>query len=175
MRALERASGMPIAWYRGDQYGDKGGRFHFHLLVSNVAHVDHFEWMRRWERMGGGFARIYPYDPDLGAAYYESTFVTKQLGESETGGDVEAFRVNQPVLPLVGQRKDREAAAKGAERCEGSKLQRAHAISASQKSLIFRRIPYLTTGRVKRGYVDECYGDRHREVILFPRGVEGRF
>jgi hypothetical protein len=109
LRALERASGMPIAWYRGDEYGDRGGRFHFHLLVANVAHLDQFEWMRRWEMMGGGFARIYPYNSELGAAYYVSTYVTKQMGEWDMGGDVEAFRVNQPMLPLVGQKKEQDS------------------------------------------------------------------
>jgi hypothetical protein len=102
LRALEKAAGQPIAWYRGDEYGEKLGKFHMHLLIGGVAHLHRFSWMKRWERTG--YARIFEFDPERAAPFYVSKYVTKQAGEWEMGGDVEAFRSRQSNLPLTGQR-----------------------------------------------------------------------
>ena len=36
---IEKAVGIPIAWFRGDEYGQHGGNFHLHALMLNVAHL----------------------------------------------------------------------------------------------------------------------------------------
>ena len=74
-----------------------------HLLIANVEHLHRFTWMERWAARNG-YARIYEFDPRMGAAWYVSKYVTKQLGEWDLSENIEAFRIQQPVLPLIGQR-----------------------------------------------------------------------
>jgi hypothetical protein len=104
LRDLEKAAGSPIAWFRGDEYGERFGKFHMHGLIANVAHMGRFQWMRRWEP--NGYARIYAYDPLKGAAYYVSKYVRKQLGDWDLSENLDTFRIQQRVLPLAGQRVD---------------------------------------------------------------------
>jgi hypothetical protein len=54
------------------------GTPHAHGLVYGVAGFDQFRAMRYWEEAGGGFARIFVYDPLLGAAAYCAKYVTKR-------------------------------------------------------------------------------------------------
>jgi hypothetical protein len=103
LRDLERAAGMPIFWFRADEYGELNGKFHMHLLVGNVAHLGRFAWMNRWQKHNG-FARNFPYDPAKGASFYVAKYVTKQLGDYELSDNADAFRVQQPSLKLFGQR-----------------------------------------------------------------------
>ena len=103
LRDLEKAAGQPIIWFRGDEYGERLGKFHMHLLIGGVAHLHRFTWMKRWEARNG-FARIFEFDPSMGAAYYVSLYVTKDFGEWDMGGNVEAYRIRQSNLPLTGQR-----------------------------------------------------------------------
>jgi len=100
--ALKKAAGQQIIWFRGDEFGEKFGKFHMHLLMGGVAHLHRFTWMKRWERYG--YARIFEFDSNQSAAFYVSKYVTKQFGEWEIGGDIEAFRIRQSNLPLTGQR-----------------------------------------------------------------------
>ncbi len=58
LKSVGRAAGQPIYWFRGDQYGERLGKFHMHLLVGNVAHLHRFTWMDRWKDRNG-FARIF--------------------------------------------------------------------------------------------------------------------
>jgi hypothetical protein len=102
LRGLQKAADQPIAWFRGDEYGEKFGKFHMHLLIGGVAHLHRFTWMKRWER--SGYARIFEFDSSQAAPFYVSKYVTKQFGEWDIGGDVEAFRIRQSILPLTGQR-----------------------------------------------------------------------
>src|SRR5215472_787867 len=59
-REVEEAAGLPIAWFRGDEYGPRGGRLHVHALMLNVGHLRRLSWMDRWNRMAG-YARILPF------------------------------------------------------------------------------------------------------------------
>jgi hypothetical protein len=102
LRSLECAAGQPIFWFRGDECGNRFGKFHMHLLIGNVAHLHRFSWMKRWE-LRNGWARIFKFDPTLGASYYVAKYVTKQFGEWELSDNLDAFKIRQPVLPLVGQ------------------------------------------------------------------------
>ena len=102
LTSLEKAAGQPISWFRGDEYGEKFGKFHIHLLIGNVAGLHRFTWMKRWEARNG-FARILPFDPTKDAPFSVAKYVTKQFGDWELSSNITAFRVQQPVLPLVGQ------------------------------------------------------------------------
>jgi hypothetical protein len=102
LRSLEWATGHPIFWFRGDECGNRFGKFHMHLLIGNVAHLHRFTWMKRWE-LRNGWARIFEFNPALGASYYVAKYVTKQFGEWDLSDNLDAFKIQQPILPLVGQ------------------------------------------------------------------------
>lgn len=57
------------------------GTAHLHALVYGLRpDADQFHEMTLWERAsGGGFARIYPYEVNGGAADYCSKYVTKDM------------------------------------------------------------------------------------------------
>jgi len=57
------------------------GTAHLHNLVYGVrAGADPFHAMTIWETVsGGGFARIFPYEPDGGAHTYVSKYVAKDM------------------------------------------------------------------------------------------------
>jgi hypothetical protein len=102
LRDLEAAAGVPIYWFRADEYGARLGRFHMHLLIGNVAHLRRLYWMDEWNRRAG-YARILPFDDSKGAVFYVAKYITKQGGEwavSENLGNLET----QPILPLQGAR-----------------------------------------------------------------------
>ena len=97
MRDVEAASGQPAFWFRGDEYGPAGGRFHIHALVGNVAAERRLYWMDEWNRRAG-YARILPFEAGRGAAYYVSKYVVKQFGDWDLSENIAAFRQYQPVL-----------------------------------------------------------------------------
>jgi hypothetical protein len=101
VRDLERAAGIPIFWFRADEIGSHGGRFHIHALIGNVGHLRRLSWMDRWNCLAG-YARILPFEARKGAAYYCAKYVTKQSGDWDLSQNLEAFRQYQPVLPLSG-------------------------------------------------------------------------
>lgn len=47
------------------------------------------------------WTRIYEFNMAKGTAYYASKYVTKQFGEWELSDNIEAFRIQQPTLPLI--------------------------------------------------------------------------
>lgn len=59
----------PIIWALGWER-QRRGVLHIHALVARVEDVPKFVAIRRWEWIGGGFARIVTYDPNQGGAYY---------------------------------------------------------------------------------------------------------
>ncbi len=104
VRDLEKAAGQPIFWFRADEIGPQGGRFHLHALIGNVGHLRRMFWVDYWNEQAG-FARILPFNPRSGAAYYCAKYVTKQFGDWELSDDLMAFARNQPTLPLGGATK----------------------------------------------------------------------
>ena len=104
MRELEKAAGIPIFWFRADEIGTHGGRFHMHALIGNVAHLRRLTWMDRWNDLAG-IARILPFNAKRGAAFYCAKYVSKQFGDWDLSDDLNAFISNQPVLPLAGSTK----------------------------------------------------------------------
>jgi hypothetical protein len=91
--------------FRADEYGPLGGRFHLHALIGNVKTVTRFcgqllrqgDWgkpccaLHLWSC---GYARIFPYEPSLGARFYLSKYVTKALGDYDLIG----IDPGQPIL-----------------------------------------------------------------------------
>ena len=110
MRDLEKAAGIPIFWFRADELGTHGGKFHIHALIGNVAHLRRLTWMDRWHDLAG-IARILPFNAKRGAAYYCAKYVTKQSGDWELSDNLRAFHSYQPVLPLEGGTKQRASDA----------------------------------------------------------------
>lgn len=97
VKDIEKAAGVPVGWFRGDEYGSRLGRFHMHALMLNVAHLRRLSWMDDWNPRAG-FARIVEFDPKLGAAYYCAKYVTKQFGEWDLSDNIAAFSNYQPAL-----------------------------------------------------------------------------
>lgn len=106
VRDMEKAAGIPIFWFRADEIGPRGGRFHIHALIGNVAHLRRLTWMDRWHDLAG-IARILPFNAKRGAAYYCAKYVTKQFGDWELSENLRAFHSYQPVLPVEGGTKPR--------------------------------------------------------------------
>jgi len=107
VRDLERAARIPIFWFRADEIGPHGGRFHIHALIGNVAHMRRMKWVDRWDRLAG-HARILPFTSKRGAAYYCAKYVTKKSGDWELSENLQAFTEHQPVLSLDGMAKPKE-------------------------------------------------------------------
>jgi len=95
---LEEMAGQPIyAFYAVDR-GTCGGLLHVHALVGNVGHLKKYcghplppaTWGRysccMLHAWPCGYARVYPYDPKLGAAHYVANYITKKLSEWELYG-----------------------------------------------------------------------------------------
>ena len=69
-----------IWWFRAREYQHWRGVPHWHLLIGGVEELRRDEvWAWWFDRYG--FARILPYDPGLGARYYLTKYVTKELGD----------------------------------------------------------------------------------------------
>lgn len=85
IRALEhhpkRPAGIDLIWARADEQ-QRRQVIHFHALIALVGSVPIFSAGKLWERIGGGWAHIRPYQSGLGGAYYISK-----------GGDVELSSV----------------------------------------------------------------------------------
>ena len=101
VRDLEKAAGIPIFWFRADEIGPHGGRFHIHALIGNVAHMRRMTWIDDWDRLAG-YARILPFNAKRGAAYYCAKYVTKESGDWEMSDNLRALTQYQPVLSLEG-------------------------------------------------------------------------
>jgi len=101
VRDIEVAAKQPIFWFRADEIGPHGGRFHLHALIGNVGHLRRMYWVDHWDKLAG-FARILPFSSKRGAAYYVAKYVAKQLGEWELSDYLPAFGNNQRSLPLQG-------------------------------------------------------------------------
>jgi len=100
---LEAAAGVPIHWFRADEYGARLGKFHMHLLIGNVAHLRRLYWMDAWNRRAG-YARILPFDDRRGAAFYVAKYITKQGGEFAMSENLGRSQT-QPILQLPGAQK----------------------------------------------------------------------
>jgi hypothetical protein len=107
-RDIEKAAGIPIAWFRGEELGWHGGRLHFHSLMLNVAHLRRLTWMDHWNQRAG-YARILPFDRQKGAAFYCAKYVTKQFGDWEISDNLAAFsQYQEPMFRGQGMKRANE-------------------------------------------------------------------
>jgi hypothetical protein len=103
IRMLQKATSGSVTFFRVDELGRINGRYHIHALVGGVDDLRRLTWMDIWNERNG-FATIEPFDPTKGAAWYCAKYLMKANGDWELGGDLEAFRISQPLLPMKGLR-----------------------------------------------------------------------
>lgn len=72
-----------LGWFRGDEFGQRGGRLHFHALLSGTEGLTSKTLATAWR---DGWSLVEPYDVSLGAAYYLAKYVTKSLAGYDLGG-----------------------------------------------------------------------------------------
>lgn len=96
-RDIEKAANVRIGWFRADEYGSAAGHLHLHALMLNTGHLSRIAWMQEWDRRAG-FARILPFDPTRGAAFYCSKYIAKQLGEYDFSENLDAFKGPRPAV-----------------------------------------------------------------------------
>jgi hypothetical protein len=158
LRDLEVAAGVPIHWFRADEYGARLGRFHMHLLIGNIAHLRRLYWMDEWNRRAG-YARILPFDGSKGAVFYVAKYITKQGGDFAMSENLGRLQT-QPILQLPG-----------------AKTRGYHLLPVSRES---RKRPQTTKDLQKRIFVPEVLArptasvmDVYREDVT--RFGKGRF
>ena len=84
--ALKHSGGSRLRYFVATEW-QKRDVIHFHsLLTANGLEIlSRKRWEKRWEHMGGGFARLYDADP--GAAPYLAKYMNKSRGgELRLGG-----------------------------------------------------------------------------------------
>lgn len=83
--------GQGAAWLRGTESHRARNVRHYHALIGGgVGGESVFEWMERWDELAG-FARIFPYEPAKGAAWYVTKYVAKD-------GEVDVWTPGQLAL-----------------------------------------------------------------------------
>jgi hypothetical protein len=98
-RTRQKAARRRVRAFLATERGETGGLIHLHALAANITNLRPFcgvqlpdgEWgvnccmVHAWPC---GYARVFPYDPALGAKYYVSKYVIKgYLAEWEFVGD----------------------------------------------------------------------------------------
>ena len=98
LQAIQRRTGRPPRAFVATERGGNGGLVHLHALLANLGGFSPYcgarfgrrdIWGRRccqthtWHR---GIAKVFPYDPELGARHYVSKYVVKEFGEWELYG-----------------------------------------------------------------------------------------
>lgn len=96
LRKLAHAYRLPwtgIFWLAREEFGEVGGRSHYHILVSGlppkaVSISSNFVLKNLWEQLdGGGQARVYIYDSQLsGVQYIMKGFEDGSRGVRNAGG-----------------------------------------------------------------------------------------
>lgn len=98
VRQLTAETRKDVQWVRCEELQPDRGIPHYHSLLLNLKHVRRLKWLDRWVSIGG-WARIYQYNPNKGAAYYLCKYVTKELGKVEFSEGLQDFarNANRPV------------------------------------------------------------------------------
>jgi len=84
-RQLNRRNGLKVGYFKAVEWGKLRCVPHFHLLILGVGNSRRLSWMDRWH---WGYARIYRFDRNRGAAYYLTKYCTKELADFELGGSL---------------------------------------------------------------------------------------
>jgi hypothetical protein len=94
---VQKVAGQSIYGFYAAERGESGGLIHLHGLLGNVKHLQIFCGKKLPPGMQGkrcclvhawrcGYARVFPYDPKLGAKHYVSKYITKDLAEWDLFG-----------------------------------------------------------------------------------------
>ena len=105
LESFAAATGVAPKAFRADEYGARNGRLHLHALIAGVSlgplfgagSLPAFCGERLPPGQKGktccgthawpcGYARVFPFDPEKGAAFYVSKYITKDNGEWELVG-----------------------------------------------------------------------------------------
>jgi hypothetical protein len=75
-----------VNWVRAEEF-QRRGAIHFHALIgsSRLAPLYRVAWARKWEELGGGFARIEAIREAESVRRYVTKYVTKG-GQIDIGG-----------------------------------------------------------------------------------------
>lgn len=85
LAGLGKMAGPDFAYVIAEEFGDLGGRFHSHLLVSGVSALRRdFWWREAFRRFGR--SRIEPCEKARAASFYTAKYAAKQLGDLHFGG-----------------------------------------------------------------------------------------
>jgi hypothetical protein len=82
---VQRDAGRPIGWVIAEEFGQLGGRWHCHALITGVKHLSRNFWQREAFRRFG-YTRIEAFNPRRGAAYYSAKYEGRSPGEIHIGG-----------------------------------------------------------------------------------------
>jgi hypothetical protein len=94
---LQRAAEVPVYGFVAAERGGSGGLVHLHALLGNVKHMQFFcgekPTLRDFKQKcclvhawPCGYARVFPYDPTLGAKHYVAKYISKDLAEWDLFG-----------------------------------------------------------------------------------------
>ena len=70
-------------WVRCREIQAWRGVPHWHLFVGGVAGLRRLDLVDWWHDKGYGFARVMPYERELGGRFYLCKYLTKELGDIE--------------------------------------------------------------------------------------------
>lgn len=89
--------GQSVRWIRATER-QRRGTIHYHGLMADVGGLRRFDYMKVWEQQSG-FARIFPFDPEKGAAHYIAKYAAKEAlaGEIDIGGPLEQSAMTFPA------------------------------------------------------------------------------
>ena len=78
---LRREGAPDVTYFIGHEVGGLGGRLHLHGLLGQLPPIDTRRGIWKFWYKRYGRAQVLPYDPERGAAYYVSKYVSKGLAE----------------------------------------------------------------------------------------------
>lgn len=78
LRAIEKGEKIDIGYFLCLEYTKLQNRPHTHLLMGNLEGIQRSKWWSTWYTRYGA-ARILPFDPARGAAYYLTKYVVKDV------------------------------------------------------------------------------------------------
>ncbi|MGA9142495.1 MAG: hypothetical protein WA664_18010 [Candidatus Acidiferrales bacterium] len=82
---IQEAAKNPIRWMIAEEFGGVCGRYHCHVLVAGVKHLQRKPWWQiAFERFGR--TNISRFDPEKGGAFYAAKYASKRLGGIYFGG-----------------------------------------------------------------------------------------
>jgi hypothetical protein len=97
------AGGRPIGWALAEEFGRLGGRWHCHLLICGVSHLNRrFWWREAFRRFGR--TTIEPFNPQKGAAFYAAKYAAKALGRIHFGGVLAGCEFDRLIHSPDGRR-----------------------------------------------------------------------